>query len=139
MQLRSYLSLAAIAEALVDTGGYLETVKIRLFKNNLAITPATLTADLVEADYTGYAASAALVWGAPWLDIDDDIVLTAAGVQFQPTGTATSNIIYGWWMEAGTSPATTPILAELFDTPVSMDSPLDALFVIANYRFQASQ
>ena len=92
---------------------------VRLFKNNLALSPLTLLADLSVADFHGYADSAAVTWGTAFLDpaqqptINGDLKSFVATTPF-----SNPNIIYGWALiDSG---ATKLLAARLLDAPVNI-------------------
>lgn len=101
------------------SGKYLDGAVVRLFKNNFSPNPASLLADFDEADFTGYAESAPVVWGVPYLDVDGIIKVTAGSVQYTQTGTGTTNTCYGWYLVGDPGGTEYLIGSERFDSPVS--------------------
>jgi len=95
----STAALRAILQRLDDTDAWL-LFSVRLLKAPITpgpnITPADL--DPIEADYTGYVRAAPLAVGVAWDDEQNNAVLSLAGVHFQPTGSAATNAIYGYWV-----------------------------------------
>lgn len=124
--------LASILTQMTAAGGVLDGVKVHLFKNDIQLTPGVLVSQLIEADYTGYAASAELAWGAPFLTVTGDGKVVADNVQFQPTGTATACDVYGYWVMP-TVATTTPIQVVKFSSPVPMTGPLSAIIVTPEF------
>jgi len=89
--------------------------------------------DAAECDFTGYARSAALVWGTPFADSAKNAIVAAASVQFQATGAGTPNSVKGY---AVLNAAGTGILwAEDFDAPRLMDENADAIIVLPKYKY----
>ena len=121
--------LAALADVVA---GDLDGALVALWKNNITPSRNSTLADLGEADYTGYAASAAVVWGAPFLNANGDGQVVGGNKQFQPTGTTTTCEVYGYWLEP-TAGSTTPVLAVKFSSPVPMTGPLSALIVTPSF------
>lgn len=71
-------------EAMIATGGALDGAVLMLYKNDLTPTENTVYADLTPADFTGYAASAPLVWGDPYIDGDSgEWALSCPPVEFR--------------------------------------------------------
>lgn len=95
----------------------LSTAKLRLYKNNVTPTNATVLADLTEADFSGYAAQT-LVWGAS--SITAHIAEAAAATLSFTISSGTQNI-YGWYV---TNSAGTRLLSVERDpsAPVAMDA-----------------
>jgi len=117
-------SLRAILQV-ARTGLYFNTAKIGLFVNDISLTPDMIKADFTEADYTGYAALDADVVGpVTWDDAAGNAVQSFEGVHFQPSGTAVTNVIVGWFLflEAGEL-----LGAEKFPVPISMAGTADAI------------
>lgn len=117
-----------LLDALIATGAPLDDCKLYLFSNDLIPDATTLVADLTAPLYTGYAASAVLVWGAPFVDALNNGQLRAQHIQFQPTGTAVGSTIFGWYI-TGATPALYPIVVERLPEPVPLTGPTDALLI----------
>lgn len=79
---------------------------IHLFQNDVPITPDTVVGDLVEADFGGYAATAAI---ATWHDFYDGltgdyVAVPGVEVAFSADNTITTpQTIYGWWLGTGST------------------------------------
>lgn len=84
--------LAELKTAMINGGN------IRLFQNDLDPTPSTVLGDLTEATYTGYAMIAVAAWNAGYTEptTGRGTIVTPLA-QFQPTGSAVTNLIYGWY------------------------------------------
>lgn len=122
----------ALARVLAAVTASLADLKCKLMST--AVTPVadSLIADFVEADFDGYTPGGVAVadTGAIYLDGLGNVVWEAAQLTWQPTGTVTPNVIYGWWLE-GTVGGTGArfVTGALFDAPVTMSGPLDFLAV----------
>lgn len=111
----------------------LANCKIRLWQNTYpALSANTTKAQLVtaEATYTGYAAIVVAAIPNPYLVPGQGGNLQIPTQQFQPTGTAVSNLIRGWWVELATGEI---VLAAQFDSDIAMGDvtnaiPLDIIF-----------
>lgn len=77
--------------------GELATAKVMLIKNTGLAYPVkdVVVGDLEEADFDGYALSAAVVWGAPFHDVNGNVMSTAQKLQFLCTGSTTPNSVTG--------------------------------------------
>ena len=105
-------SLAELV-ALVGVGGALNGAKLHLFKNAYTPTRGDTVASFTPADFTGYATSAALVWGAPYTDPANGPQVVANAVQFTSTGPfLVGNDIYGVYCTDAAG--TTLLFAEAF-------------------------
>lgn len=124
--------LVEILEEIKAAGGMLDGVKLHLFKNDIQIGPGLLVSQLVEADYDGYAASAVIVWGEPFLDAGGNGLMVGDTKQFHPTGSVVTNDIYGYWMMP-TVATTTPIKAVRFPSPQPMTGVLSAIIVTPTF------
>lgn len=123
----------AIVTALTATGGSLNGAKVHLYKNDYTPGPGSRLTDLIEADFTGYAASAALVWGSTFTDELHNAVAAAASVQFNDTGEAVTNTVYGYYVTDGAGAVL--LYAERFDSPVPMTGPAQAIVVLPEFSF----
>lgn len=76
--------------------GDLATAKVMLFTNALAYPVKDLAfATLTPPTFTGYAVSAAIVWGTPFLDLNGNVVVTGQKLQFLCTADGTPNSVTG--------------------------------------------
>lgn len=77
--------------------GTLVGATVGLFQNNIVPNAATVFADLVEADYTGYGTEA-VTWLA--VDISDDGFYEITGTvgEFRPTDAVTPNSVFGFYL-----------------------------------------
>ena len=85
--------LKSILVTEVAASGKLEGAKIKLVENTEAIGPETPVADLVDAAYDGYADSAAVTWGTPFVTPAGNAAVHATPVQFKPTGDTASSTV----------------------------------------------
>lgn len=128
-RLRTFIAgLAAVG----PPAGPLNGAKVRLFKNDISPGPDTVLANLVTADYGGYADSPAVVWSAGDTDFDDRAVLVGASQNFAPTDSVTPNTIYGYCIMDSTS--TNLLFAERFPNSVDLTSPADILVIVPMFR-----
>jgi hypothetical protein len=97
----------------------LATTSIHLYKNDVTPGIATKVADLVEADFTGYASLTVAAWDGTSVDPLTGLrqIITGTGPQFTQTGTTITNTVFGMWIEFNGK----IVLAERFDNPVAMD------------------
>lgn len=97
--------------------------EIRLFQNNLTVSPLTVLGDLTEADFSGYAAEAIAGgdWQTPAKIMPDGSARQILGtvVTFDQTASTISNTVYGWYWVASDG---TLELAGNFPTPLVMDA-----------------
>jgi hypothetical protein len=98
--------LTAWVTALLAAG-----VELRLFNNNLVITPATLLSDLVEAEAPGYAGIAVTALHGPYFDVGGNAYVISDQNLFTTTGGG-SDIIYGAYLIKGTGAAATVTFTE---------------------------
>lgn len=119
--------LNALAQ-MVAVGGSFHTPTLQLFQNDVLPTPSSILSDLTLATFPGYADVTALTWGAAYIAADGTVHITAPSQQFDCTGSATPNIIYGYMIvDAG---ITTLYGAERLPVPVSMNANHDAVIVL---------
>lgn len=118
----------------------LNDVSVRLFQNDIMPTPATALTDFTVATYTGYAAQLADPLGFPYDDVQGNVLQEFTQVLFQPTGTAISNVIYGWYAVGGAGTFSGVLLAaKRLDVPVTLASALDALPVSIRIAYNQPQ
>jgi len=117
------------------SAGPLHGIKLKLYKNPLAPQPSNLLADFTEADYTGYAESAALTWSPAVGDGSGTWQLIGSPETWAPTGTTVPNTIYGVY--AVDTAGTTLIFSEQFASPVPMAALTDSLTYLPVVRTSA--
>jgi hypothetical protein len=108
--------------------------EVNLFQNDVTPTPATVLGDLTVATFSGYAAIVVAALLAAYLDPIGGASAQIGTVQFDHSGGAVANTIYGFWVETAGGVL---ILAGRFDQAVPMnvlgDSiPLDIKFNFGN-------
>lgn len=126
-------------EALVIAGD-LATAKVMLFTNSIAYPVTDLVlAGLTVPTFTGYALSAAITWGTPFLDIDGHVVVTGQKLQFLCTADGTSPPVTGAAIVngAGTDLITVDIFrnADGSPNPVTIEDAGDALDYVPKFTF----
>lgn len=107
---------------------------IHLFTNNIPPTPQNVTADFIEAAFTGYAAQAVAGWGANELSLDGGVATNNTTVlEWIGPADASGQTIYGYYiLSAGGG---TPLIgAYLFANPVSLNVPTDVLDLVVAYK-----
>lgn len=136
--------LILILDELVKAGNALDGALVGLFENPISPTPATALADLIEpagsgTDFPGYARSAALVWGRPFVGTDGVAIVLSNDVQFDCTGPSNVNI-YGYMLikPAVVGPPAVPahlIFAEAFPSPIPVMSALSSVALWPRFTF----
>lgn len=106
--------------------------KVKLFKNNLVISPATVIGDLVEADFGGYAAITVTALLPAYLDPAGGASAQIGTVQFNCDGTAPDNTVYGAWVETA---AGLLVLLVKFDAGITMVSAGDSIPLDIKFNF----
>lgn len=117
-QVMPQVEMRAILLALTGVGGELAGAKLHAFQNPVTPTPSIVLADLVECDFTGYAASAAITWGVILNNIDGTAYAPGGGIEFAATGSAVGNTVYGVYLTDGAG--TTLLAVWLLDSPVGI-------------------
>ncbi len=131
-----YLLEKDILDQLTTLSGLMTDLHFHLYKNDLIPTEYAAVGDFVEADFTSYAASSAIVWGA-------SIPAPAGGYQcvgdvkqWAPTDSVTPNTIFGVFVtDVG---GTVLRYAERFETPVPMASVADSLAYVPVFSSQTA-
>lgn len=89
---------------------------LRLFKNPVVLSPATVIADLTEATFTGYAAINLIGdFGSPYFVKNGEYEFASSLQQFDWAGGA-SQVIYGWYIDNGS----TLVMSGSFDSPITI-------------------
>lgn len=105
------------------TGNVWDGAKLHLYKTQLALSPTMVIGDFTaaECDFTGYAASATLVWGTAFINPSGIPTIDAASVNFVGGSPFTvANTVYGWYLTDGAG--TTLIAARQFDQPINVSA-----------------
>lgn len=123
--------LDTMLSAIVGAGGALNGSKVILFTAPNVITPDVALGDLTLATFTGYAPSAAVVWGTVFRD--DEGLARAVGslVQFTSTDGAVQETIVGWGLTNGAGSAL--LYAQLLDVPVPINRGDQAIVIVPEY------
>jgi len=85
--------LKAVVDVVTDVGGELAGALLALFVEPAPIEPTMVLADLTEATFTGYARSAAVVYGAEHINENGDAVKQVIPKEFKATGDAIQNTV----------------------------------------------
>ena len=121
--LKAVMDLVA-ADALTLAGG-----KIRLFTVGPTFAPGVTWAEFTEAAFDGYAASAAVTWGAAYQDAAGNGVVAGASHQFTMSGITTPETVIGAALVVDGTPKV--LLAYVtFDNPIPMSQIGDAIIVV---------
>jgi hypothetical protein len=133
--MKSFWAKAKLRSVLADakaTGKTLDGAVLRLYRNNIIITEDITIDSFDEANFDGYAVSAAIVWGTA-LNEDDGVMLPGDAKEYTATGDTTENTVFGWYVTtAGETPAL--IYAESLDEPVGVAVAGDGLVVVPMVR-----
>lgn len=125
----------------VATMGFLELFRtelvnceVNLYQNDYTPVPGTVLGDLDIATFSGYAAKVVAALLAAYLDPVSGASAQIATQQWDHSGGATANTIYGFWVETTGGDLR---LVGRFDSPIGMaalgDSiPLDVKFNLGN-------
>jgi len=121
----------ALFDQMLITDAELDGAEVALFVTDTEITRNTVLADLVEANYTGYAREVVPAAEPSISDNGVPEVVWQVG-EFRPTGTTVTNNIF-----AGALIGSTGLLLRTwrFDpAPMQMNSPLDVIQVTFRFR-----
>lgn len=115
--------------ALIAAAAPLDGAKVHLFKNDVVPARGMVLALFTEADFTGYAASSAVVWSAAAIDASGQPTTMGGGKTFTVGAVPTvTNSIFGVFV---TNTAGTVLLyAERFAAPVGMTNPNQVLIYV---------
>jgi hypothetical protein len=114
------------------TTALLTAAKIKLFQNDVNPNPNTVIGDLTEATFSGYLAATA-TWGATFLNSDGKAEADAPSHMFARAAGATSNDIFGYWVEDA---AGNLLFAERFaGAPIPMAVVTDAIVLLSRFTF----
>lgn len=110
----------------------LASCKLKLFKNDILLTPATVKADLTEADFGGYAEKTITALLPAYIDPAGGASAQIATQQFDCDGTAPDNVVYGFWVETA---AGVLVLAGSFDQGIPMVNLGDSIPIDVKFNF----
>ena len=119
--------LAALKTGIFDGGSF------RLYKNDYTPNVNTLVADLIVADFTGYANKTIAAWNAPYLDALKIGNLVAPLQTFSQTATTITNIVYGCFF-LSVAVGNPLVYAERFATPVNFGAIGDTLNIVPKFQ-----
>jgi hypothetical protein len=134
--MRMTLATRAMVETLRVTIAANDTV-IHLIKAPFTPTPNAVVADFDEADYTGYAAIVVDPVGTiAWDDEFLNGVQSFTNAHFQPTGSAVTNTIYGYYVTATVKDLDPDRLIDVIvlPTPVPLLGTMDALDLVYQFK-----
>lgn len=118
--------------ALIGVGDPWAGAKVALFKNNYTPLPSDPLANFEAADFSGYAVSAAIVWGTPFYLPDGTPCVTSDLKVFTVGASPTVfNTIYGYLVQ--NSGGTDWLFARKFDTPIVLSQEAQAIEVLASF------
>jgi hypothetical protein len=122
----------SFVSALIAAAAPLNGAIANLYQDPVGSSPTVVLSDFVVATFDGYAASAALTWGAVGTDTLNLADVTAQEVEWVPTGTTTPNTIAGGFI---TNAAGTALLFwEEFDTPIAVNGPPDVVRWVPKFQ-----
>jgi len=111
-------------------------VTMDLYQNDVTPTEGSILADFTVADFSGYAQETALNFGAPFVNLDGYAEMDLPSVQFDHSGGATANMIYGFYIQKTGGGL---LYAERLPTaPIPMVTSLNALVILSRYIMQNS-
>jgi hypothetical protein len=123
------VSLGILADLIAMTTGRFNACKVGLYINPIPLSVNTALADLTEATFHGYAQSAAVVWGTPFLDSAGNPTIVGANCQFTATTPfSDANTIQGYFVVD--SAGTTLLWAEALPTPIAITAVGDAVVIV---------
>jgi hypothetical protein len=111
---------ANLWDLIAGTGGSL--LYVRLFKNNVTITQATLITDLIQCDYNGYTELNSSTWIGPAVDTNGDEIMTSPIFVFQHGPVNDSQQAFGYYVIFKVAGNAKMLCAENFATPYTMNS-----------------
>lgn len=128
------IELGKSAVASVATVGCLDGCTVDLVKDDITLNRTTTkaAADAAVATYSGYA-QGDITWSAPTISDDGEIEFLGTTDEFRPTGSGTTNSIYGLYVKNAGN--TKLLFAGAFDdAPLPMASTLDSIVVTLRFR-----
>lgn len=126
------LARRSFVTALIAVGAPLAGAIAHLYQAPVGTSPLVVLADFTEATFDGYAASAALTWGAVGTDTVNLADVTAQEVEWVPTGTVTPNTIAGVYI---TDAAGTALLFwQEFPAAIAVNGPPDVVRWVPKFQ-----
>ena len=86
--------LTNATQASGGVAGILRGTVVHLFKNSIVPTASSVVADFTEADFTSYAA-VSITWDAPYINGNNQTVITGDTAVFSAGASPTAQVIYG--------------------------------------------
>lgn len=114
-----------------DPDGRFFGAKVQLFKSDTPLVAGTVLGDLEEADFSGYAESGVLAFGAAFINDAGGAEIVAPGVQFTQTAATISNTVYGYMVVNAAGDGL--LWAERFPQPIEFNAANKAKVVIPRY------
>lgn len=105
-------------QAAAGAAGVFNGAKLGLIKADFSALDTLALADLEEADFTGYALSAAITWAAAGYSLDADAPLKVGDLKTFTCNGATANTIFGMMVVNGAGD--TLLATEKFAAPVGV-------------------
>lgn len=119
----------AILQALVAVDALFNGAKVGLFVGDTVPSQATVLADLTPADFTGYALSSAITWGAPFIDENGIPSVVGSMKEFHASDPLTvANDVAGYFVVNGAGD--TLLWAERFESEITVAAPTAAVVVV---------
>lgn len=123
---------------LLAVGGPFHLPTLTLFQQGVAVTPATLYADLTIANFSGFAPVAALTFEGPYYDVDNTALVIGASTAFiATTGSPFVPNTIGGYVLANAG-LTAIQVGYNFATPVGVNAPGDAVPVVPFIRYSGT-
>lgn len=117
-------------EAALTADLWLADAKVKLYTNDISPDWETAIADLTEATFDGYVGKDLVETAITFADGSGNFVTQYPSVAFQPTGSATPNEIFGYWVESlALGVGLRALWIVRFAEPVQLNGPEDALIV----------
>jgi hypothetical protein len=123
-----------------DFAGPLYHAYVVLIKETFTPSHSLTLADVVEAEFTGYARVEILTWTAIHTDANGQPSIdSVTSVFFQPTDPITvADVIVGWGLVDAATDGNL-LATEKFDTPVPMQTSLNGLDLVAHVALSITQ
>jgi hypothetical protein len=112
---------------------FLDGSKLWLYQNDYTPNPNTALADLIVADYAGFAAKTIAAWGTAFVDVNGEVISLAPLETFTCTGGGMTNTIYGCYLTDATGAILT--FAARFDAPFGMAISTDAIPFVPRFLY----
>jgi len=124
----TYALRQAALDAITAVGEILDATEAVLYQNVMQPDVNTVIGDVTVATFSGYAPSAALVFGTAYIAADGYVHVTAPSVQFTQTAITLTNTVQGWGITNGAG--TLWIAGNNLPAPVTMDAIGKAIIVV---------